>query len=359
AILGAITGTVAASVIAIGLIALPVMTKYGYNIRHATGVIAASGTITQLIPPSLVLVILADQLQKPVGDMYLGAFGASFVQVLLFCAWVAIVSVLRPSHVPALPSEARTLRGWPLALLCLRAMVPSLALIFVVLGTIFMGLATPTEAGAMGVVGAFVLAALNRRLSWKLTYQGMQTTMRITAMVVFILLGARTFGLVFQGVGGKEWIEGLLTNLPGGVTGFLLFVNFFVFVIAFFLDFFEIAFIIVPLLAPAASALGIDLIWFGVLLGANMQTSFMHPPFGFALFYLRSIAPASVKTSDIYRGAIPWVVLQVILVGILIAFPKLVTGLIDGPGTVDLDQIQIDIPDSGGSDLSAPPVINP
>jgi tripartite ATP-independent transporter DctM subunit len=359
AILGAITGTVAASVIAIGLIALPVMMKYGYDLRHATGVIAASGTITQLIPPSLVLVVLADQLQKPVGDMYLGAFGASFVQLALFCIWVLITSLTRPAHVPALPPEARTLSGWALARLCLRAMVPSLALIFMVLGTIFLGLATPTEAGAMGVVGAFALAWLNGRLSWNLTWQGMQTTMRITAMVVFILLGARTFSLVFQGVGGKEWIEGLLTSLPGGITGFLLFTNLFVFLIAFFLDFFEIAFIIVPLLAPAAAALGIDLIWFGVLLGANMQTSFMHPPFGFALFYLRGIAPPSVRSADIYWGAIPWLVLQVLLVLILIAFPWVVTGLIPGSDSLDTDRIEIDIPAIGGSDLSKPPEILP
>ncbi|MBC8037915.1 MAG: TRAP transporter large permease subunit, partial [Rhizobiales bacterium] len=311
AVLGAITGTVAASVIAMGLIALPIMMKYGYNIRHATGVIAASGTITQLIPPSLVLVILADQLGKSVGDMYRGAMGASAVQVLLFMAWVLILSFFRPHFIPALPPEARTLRGWELAKRCVRGMVPSLALIFIVLGTIFMGLATATEAGAMGVIGAFVLAGLNRRLTWPLVWQGMQTTMRITAMVVFILIGARVFSVVFQGVGGKEWIEGMLTGLPGGEVGFLIFVNIFVFIIAFFLDFFEIAFIIVPLLAPAAELLGINLIWFGVLLGANMQTSFMHPPFGFALFYLRGIAPPSVKSSDIYWGAIPWVILQV------------------------------------------------
>ena len=318
AVLGAITGTVAASVIAMGLISLPIMMKYGYNIRHATGVIAASGTITQLIPPSLVLVVLADQMGVDVGEMYKGAVGASVVQVLLFMAWVAILSIIRPQDVPALPLEARTLHGWPLVKRCIRGMIPSLALIFIVLGTIFMGLATATEAGAMGVVGAFVLAWINGRLTWALVYQGMQTTMRITAMVVFILLGARVFSLVFQGVGGKEWIEGLLVNLPGGVAGFLIFVNIFVFVIAFFLDFFEIAFIIVPLLVPAAHALGIDLIWLGVLLGANIQTSFMHPPFGFALFYLRGIAPPSVRSSDIYWGAIPWVVLQLIMVAIVI-----------------------------------------
>ncbi len=358
AVLGAITGTVAASVIAMGLIALPIMMKYGYNIRHATGVIAASGTITQLIPPSLVLVILADQLGKSVGDMYRGAMGASAVQVLLFMAWVLILSVLRPHFIPALPPVARTLRGWALANRVIRGMVPSLALIFIVLGTIFMGLATATEAGAMGVIGAFVLAWLNRRLTWPLVWQGMQTTMRITSMVVFILIGARVFSVVFQGVGGKEWIEGLLTGLPGGEVGFLIFVNIFVFIIAFFLDFFEIAFIIVPLLAPAAEALGINLIWFGVLLGANMQTSFMHPPFGFALFYLRGIAPPSVKSSDIYWGAIPWVILQVMLVGILIAFPQLVTAFLEGDVAVD-PNIEIIIPGTGdGNDLTQPPVFD-
>jgi len=357
AVLGAITGTVAASVIAMGLIALPIMMKYGYNIRHATGVIAASGTITQLIPPSLVLVILADQLGKSVGDMYKGAMGASAVQVLLFMAWVLVLSILRPTFVPALPPEARTLRGWDLAKRCIRGMVPSLALIFVVLGTIFMGLATATEAGAMGVIGAFVLAWANRRLTWPLTWQGMQTTMRITAMVVFILLGARVFSVVFQGVGGKEWIEGLLTSLPGGEVGFLIFVNIFIFIIAFFLDFFEIAFIIIPLLAPAAEALGINLIWFGVLIGANMQTSFMHPPFGFALFYLRGIAPPSVRSSDIYWGAIPWVILQVMLVAILIAFPQLVTAFLEGEIAVD-PNIEIIIPGTDGSDLTSPPVID-
>ncbi len=355
AVLGAITGTVAASVIAMGLISLPIMMRYGYNVRHATGVIAASGTITQLIPPSLVLVVLADQLGKPVGEMYKGAMGASAVQVLLFMAWVAILSFVRPDYIPALPPEAQTLRGWPLAKRVIRGMVPSLALIFIVLGTIFMGLATATEAGAMGVIGAFVLAWINGRLTKALVWQGMQTTMRITAFVMFILIGARVFSLVFQGVGGKEWIEGFLVSLPGGEVGFLIFVNIFIFVIAFFLDFFEIAFIIVPLLAPAAEALGINLIWFGVLLGANMQTSFMHPPFGFALFYLRGIAPPSIKSSDIYWGAIPWVILQLMLVAILIAFPEIVTVFLDDELVAD-PNIEIIAPDSGGTDLTAPPV---
>jgi tripartite ATP-independent transporter DctM subunit len=354
AVLGAITGTVAASVIAMGIISLPVMMRYGYSVRHTTGVIAASGTITQLIPPSLVLVVLADQLGKSVGDMYLGAVGPSIIQVALFVLYVMILSVWRPQDVPALPPEARTLRGWALVWRCTRGMVPSIILIFLVLGTIFLGLATPTEAGAMGVVGGFVLAWLNRRLTWDLVYQAMSSTMRITAFVVFILIGARVFSLVFQGVGGKVWIEDLLTTLPGGVVGFLTFVNLFVFVIAFFLDFFEIAFIIIPMLAPAAEKLGIDLIWFGVLIGANVQTSFMHPPFGFALFYIRGIAPPSVKSSDIYIGAIPWVVLQVILVAILIIWPQTVTFLLDKPAVVDQNMIEQQLRNLPGMELPPP-----
>jgi tripartite ATP-independent transporter DctM subunit len=329
ALLGAITGTVAASVIAMGLISLPVMMRYGYNMRIATGVIAASGTITQLIPPSLVLVVLADQLGKSVGDMYAGAIGPSIVQVLLFCAFIFLVSVLRPQYVPALPPEARTRIGWPLVRRVLLGMVPSLALIFLVLGTILIGLATPTEGGAMGAVGAIGLAALHRRLTWKLLWEGMDSTMRITAMVIFILIGSTVFGLVFRGVDGDLWIENMLLSLPGGQVGFLLAVNLFVFFLAFFLDYFEIAFIVIPLLAPVAAKLGIDLIWFGVLLGANLQTSFMHPPFGFALFYLRGIAPGEVKSSDIYWGALPWVGLQLILVAIIIFCPGLVTSFVD------------------------------
>jgi tripartite ATP-independent transporter DctM subunit len=343
AILGAITGTVAASVIAMGVISIPAMMRNGYSIRHTMGVIAASGTITQLIPPSLVLVVLADQLGKSVGDMYAGAIGPSIIQVVLFVIWVAIVSVVWPKDVPALPIESRTLKGWALWAKCLRGIIPSLALIFLVLGTIFLGLATPTEAGAMGAVGALALAAFNRTLTVPLVYQGMATTMRITAMVVYILIGARTFSLIFQGVGGKVWIEQMLTSLPGGQVGFLVFVNLFVFVIAFFLDFFEIAFIIIPLLAPAADKLGIDLIWFGVLICANIQTSFMHPPFGFALFYLRGIAPPSVKTTDIYWGAIPWVFLQLILVAILIFWPGSVTYWIEKTTGTDPSKVNIEI----------------
>jgi tripartite ATP-independent transporter DctM subunit len=343
AVLGAITGTVAASVIAMGVISMTPMLKYGYSVRHTMGVIAASGTITQLIPPSLVLVVLADQLGRSVGDMYAGAMGPSILQVLLFCGWVLIVSIFWPESVPALPKEARTLQGWQLWKRCMRGMIPSLGLIFLVLGTIFMGLATPTEAGAMGVVGAIALAWFYGSLTWPLLYEGMASTMRITAMVVYILIGARVFSLVFQGVGGKVWIEDLLTSLPGGTIGFLIFVNAFIFVIAFFLDFFEIAFIIIPMLAPAAEKLGIDLIWFGVLICANIQTSFMHPPFGFALFYLRGIAPRSIKTSDIYWGAIPWIGTMVILVAIVIFWPTSVTYWIDRSTKIDPSKVKIEI----------------
>ncbi len=344
AILGAITGTVAASVIAMGMISLPVMMRYGYDIRLATGVIAASGTITQLIPPSLVLIVLADQLGRSVGDMYLGAVIPSVLQVGIFILYIVALSIVRPKSMPPLPPEARGDGGWKLVARVLWGMIPSIVLIFLVLGTIFMGLATPTESGAMGAVGAIILAAMHGRLSWKLTYEAMATTMQITAMVVFILIGSTIFSLVFQGMDGARWIEHLLSHLPGGATGFLIFVNIFVFFLAFFLDFFEIAFIIIPLLAPVAAKLDIDLVWFGVLLCVNMQTSFMHPPFGFALFYLRGIAPKSVKTSDIYWGAIPWVAMQLILVVIVIFWPQSVTYLLDKPPVDDGKAIELVAP---------------
>jgi len=344
AILGAITGTVAASVIAMGVISLPIMMRYGYNNRLSTGVIAASGTITQVIPPSLVLVVLADQLGKSVGDMYAGAIGPSIAQVLIFMLFIFVLSLVKPHLMPPLPPEARTQRGWPLIRRVLWGMVPSVVLIFLVLGTIFLGLATPTEAGAMGAVGAIVLAALNKRLSWTLVRQAMESTMRITAMVIFILIGSTVFSLVFQGVDGGIWIEHMLTSMTGGdPTTFLIVVNIFVFFLAFFLDFFEIAFIIIPLLAPVAAKLGIDLVWFGVLLCVNMQTSFMHPPFGFALFYLRGIAPKEVKSSDIYLGAIPWVIMQLVLVAILIFYPGMVTNFLDKPVKIETENIQMDI----------------
>ncbi|GGC91244.1 TRAP transporter large permease [Chelatococcus reniformis] len=358
AVLGAITGTVAASVIAMGVISLPVMMRYGYDMRLATGVIAASGTITQLIPPSLVLVVLADQLGRSVGDMYLGAIGPSILQVAIFVLFIIALSIARPSSMPPLPPEARGEMGWQLIARVLWGMIPSIVLIFLVLGTIFMGLATPTEAGAMGAVGALVLAALHRRLTWKLCYEGMESTMRLTAMVVFILIGSTCFSLVFQGMDGSRWIEHLLTGLPGGQIGFLVFVNIFVFLLAFFLDFFEIAFIIIPLLVPVAAKLDIDLIWFGVLLCVNMQTSFMHPPFGFALFYLRGIAPKSVKSSDIYWGALPWVGMQLILVAIVIFWPQSVTYWLTPQKKVDDKAVEQQFQNLQGGGLDAPPAFD-
>jgi tripartite ATP-independent transporter DctM subunit len=358
-ILGAITGTVAGQVIAMAMIALPVMMRYGYSMRYATGVLAASGTITQLVPPSLVLVVMADQLGRSVGDMYKGAWGPSILQVLIFLIYTFFVSRLRPADVPGVPLEARTLRGWALWKKCLRGMIPSAVLIFTVLGSmgglpgINTAIATPTEAGAMGAVGAFVLAAMHKRLTWPLVREAMGGTMRITAMVVFILIGSRVFSLVFQGVDGAKWIEHLLSNLPGGQIGFLLVVNAFIFFLAFFLDFFEIAFIILPLLGPVAEKLGIDLVWFGVLLCVNMQTSFMHPPFGFALFYLRGISdslfkngalPRKVESRDIYMGSIPWVLLQLVLVVTVIFVPETVTMFLDKEQKVDVDKVRIEVP---------------
>jgi tripartite ATP-independent transporter DctM subunit len=356
AILGAITGTVAASVIAMGMISLPIMMRYGYDMRIATGVIAASGTITQLIPPSLVLIVLGDQLGQSVGDMYAGAIGPSLLQVALFMAFIAIVSIVAPQKVPPLPPEALQPRNWQLWWRVLRGMVPSVVLIFMVLGTIFMGLATPTEAGAMGVVGAIVLALINRRFSFTLLRQAMSNTMRITAMVIYILIGATVFSLVFQGVDGGIWIEHLLSYLPGGATGFLIFVNIFIFFLAFFLDFFEIAFIVIPLLVPVAKNLGIDMVWFGVLICINLQTAFMHPPFGFALFYLRGIAPKSVLTRDIYLGAIPWLGLQLLLVAIVIFWPESVTYFLDRGPKVDPATVTIDLPPPVIHDPAAVPI---
>ncbi len=362
-ILGAITGTVAGQVIAMAMISLPVMMRWKYNMRYATGVLAASGTITQLVPPSLVLIVLADQLGKSVGDMYKGAWGPSILQVLLFAAYTFLLTRFRPDALPGIPKESRELNGWPLYRKCLKGIVPSAVLIFTVLGS--MGglpgmkhaIATPTEAGAMGAMGAFLLAWLSKRLTWKLTRQAMVGTMRLTAMVVYILIGSRVFSLVFQGVDGGIWIEHMLAGLPGGQIGFLIAVNIFVFFLAFFLDFFEIAFIIIPFLAPVAAKLGIDLVWFGVMLCVNMQTSFMHPPFGFALFYLRGIAdtlykngslPHKVESRDIYLGSIPFIVLQLILVAVVIFVPQSVTIFLDKEKVLDIKKAGDDIQNMGG-----------
>lgn len=420
ALLAATTGVVAASVISMGLISLPIMLRYGYDRRVATGVIAASGTLAQIIPPSLVLIVMADQLGRSVGDMYEGAFIPGLVLSSIYAGYVFAVATLFPKAAPGLPLDAiiykesngkrgvmslfvvvvlsgvssylymRTTevragadfvvltmslgvaisfaiavinRLMRLRLLSAIAeqvifvMVPPLALIFLVLGTIFIGVATPTEGGAMGATGALVLGLLKRRLNWDLVRQAAQSTAKLSAFVVFILVGARVFSLTFYGVDGHRWVEEMLVSLPGGQAGFLVFVNVFVFVLAFFLDFFEIAFIVIPLLGPAAERLDIDLIWFGVILGVNMQTSFMHPPFGFALFYLRSVAPREpyidrvtgkhmepITTGQIYWGAVPFVVIQVIMVGLVIAFPGMVLHYKGTASKIDPSKIKIEIP---------------
>jgi len=473
ALLAATTGVVAASVISMGLISLPIMLRYGYDRRVASGVIAASGTLAQIIPPSLVLIVMADQLGKSVGDMYEGAFIPGIVLALLYAVYIMIVSVVAPKAAPGLPAEAIGFREkngsrgvWQLGVLVVYSgfvgydlmkdtdirngadfvvltmsvgvvvsflcsvfnrvlgaryvyvtamllaafagdwyylnthdhpnwallvaafgagtiyalaaglielatgfrivstmteqvtfvMVPPLALIFLVLGTIFIGVATPTEGGAMGAGGALILAIMKGRLKWDLVRQATESTAKLSAFVVFILVGARVFSLTFYGVDGHRWVEEMLVSLPGGQIGFLVFVNVFVFFLAFFLDFFEIAFIVIPLIGPAAEKIGIDLIWFGVMLGVNMQTSFMHPPFGFALFYLRSVAPREsyidrvsgkrtegVTTGQIYWGSVPFVLIQCIMVALVIAFPAMVMHYKKGASTIDPNKVKIEI----------------
>jgi TRAP-type mannitol/chloroaromatic compound transport system permease large subunit len=424
ALLAATTGVVAASVISMSLISLPIMMRYGYDRRFATGIIAASGTLAQIIPPSLVLIIMADQLGRSVGDMYAGAFIPGIALAGLYALYAIGVAIAKPAWAPALPPEARKLRepngssGMPsfvvimvLAVLAAIAwdrlyyvprftdaalderlvtaagagaafalaaailnrifklgllsrmaeqvvfvLIPPLALIFLVLGTIFLGWATPTEGGAMGASGALIMAIARRRLSFPLMRQAMDTTAKLSTFVVFILIGARVFSLTFYGVNGHVWVEHLLTSLPGGQLGFLIVVNLIIFFLAFFLDFFELSFIVIPLIGPVADKLGIDLIWFGVLLGVNMQTSFMHPPFGFALFYLRSVAPAhdyvdkltgkrtpGVTTGQIYWGAIPFVLIQVVMVGLLIAFPQMSLVYKSGQPVFDVNKVKIEL----------------
>ena len=439
ALLAATTGVVAASVISMGLISLPIMLRYGYDRRLASGVIAASGTLAQIIPPSLVLIVMADQLGRSVGDMYTGAFIPGLILAALYAGYVFLVTLIKPEAAPGLPLEAQTLadadgkaRRTSLLVVAILAgligyfvirqtgtsagpdfvvltmtvgvgiafviavlnrlsglnllsrmaeqtifvMVPPLGLIFLVLGTIFIGLATPTEGGAMGAAGAIILAIMKRRLSFDLLRQATESTAKLSAFVLFILIGARVFSLTFYGVNGHKWVEELLVNLPGGQVGFLIFVNALIFVLAFFLDFFELAFIAVPLIGPAADHLGIDLIWFGVILGVNMQTSFMHPPFGFALFFLRSVAPKSkyidkltkrsmepVTTEQIYWGAVPFVIIQLIMVALVITFPQMVMHYKNGAVVIDEKKAmeQFQLAPTGGDmpaiDILAPPKI--
>ena len=366
ALLAATTGVVAASVLAMGLISLPVMMRYGYSHRLSTGVIAASGTLAQIIPPSLVLIVLADQMGASVGDFYEGALIPGLALAGAYAVWVFIMSIVKPESAPGVPHSARTHYGWALVGRVFTSMVPPLVLIFLVLGTIFLGVATPTEGGALGATGAIIMALAKRKLSLSLLKQAVESTALMTSFVMFILVGSTVFSLVFRGVDGDLWVERLLSGLPGGALGFLIVVNVMVFFLAFFLDYFEIAFIMVPLLTPVAQKLGIDIVWFGVLLAVNMQTSFLHPPFGFALFYLRSVAPPAVKTWDIYWGAVPFVCIQVLMIAAVTAFPGLVTGniskaagAIGGSGADELRR-QLESPaapkaDAKGKEATPPP----
>lgn len=327
ALLAASTGVVAATVVAMGLISLPIMLRYGYSKELAAGVIVASGTLGQIIPPSVVLVVLGDQLGISVGDLFIGSLIPGLLMAGAFAVHVLIVSYLKPEVAPALPIEVRKIGGKDLVQRVLAVMIPPLLLILLVLGSIFFGIATPTEAGAVGSLGAIALAALSGQLSWSALKQVCDATLKITTMVVFILIGSTAFSLVFRGLNGDRLMFDLLANLPGGQTGFLLVNMLVIFILGFFIDFFEIAFIVIPIFAPVAEALGLDLVWYGVILGANLQTSFLTPPFGFALFYLRGVAPPEVSTEDIYRGAIPFILLQLLILALIIAFPSIVSFL--------------------------------
>lgn len=415
ALLAATTGVVAASVISMGLIAMPIMLRYGYNRTIATGTITASGTLAQALPPSLVLIVLADQLGRSVGDMYAGALIPGLSLVGLYLVFIVVVALVKPAWVPALPPEARiysepngssghisllillgvcavasvlwsqvhgailnpmleretapgdevfilsTAVGAFLALglallnrlfklgLLSRltervtfVLIPPLVLIFLVLGTIFLGVATPTEGGAMGAIGALIMAGARRTLSFKLLQQALDNSTKLAIFVMFILIGSTVFAFTFNAADGHIWVEHLFDKLPGGQLGFLLVVNVIVFILGMFIDFFEIAFIVVPLLVPVATKLEIDLIWFGIILAMNLQTSFLTPPFGFALFYLRSVAARNdytdhvtkkripaVTTAQIYKGSIAFIVLQLIMVAVIVFNPGIVTGNMD------------------------------
>jgi tripartite ATP-independent transporter DctM subunit len=325
ALLAAATGVVGASVVAMGVISLPIMRKYGYSDGLSTGIIAASGTLGQIIPPSVVLIVLADQMGVSVGDLFVGALVPGVALAGLYGLYVGVIAIISPEKAPALPDHIRTIVGLQLLRRVILVMMPPLLLILLVLGSIFMGIATPTEAGALGALGAIVLALVNRRLSLRALRETMDETMRLTSMVMFLLIGSTAFTLVFRGLNGDLWIEDLLTNLPGGVIGLLVVANLAIFILGFFIDFFEIAFILIPLLVPAALALDVNLVWFGVMVGMNLQMSFLTPPFGFALFYLRGVTPPDISTTTIYRGVVPFIAIQAIGLLLIILFPELVT----------------------------------
>ena len=361
ALLAATTGVVAASVISMGLISLPVMMRYRYHYPTAAGLLTGAGSLAQIIPPSLVLIVLADVLAVSVKDAYTGALFPALMVVGFLLLYMFILSIVKPSMVPPLPAEARTLRGSKLYISVLTAMLPPIILIFLVLGTIFIGWATPTEGGAMGAVGALLLAALRKKLTKDILKGALDSTTKLSTFVMFILVGSSIFALSFRAINGDLWIEHLFSFIPGGETGFVLFVSLLVFVLGFFIDFFEIAFILMPLIGPVAENMGIDMIWFLVLVGLNMSMSFLTPPFGFALFYLRSVAPKSdykdevtgelihgMKTQQIYKGAIPFILIMLLSLTLIFIFPEIVTYNLDAPLDVDLNTIDISIDGGDG-----------
>jgi tripartite ATP-independent transporter DctM subunit len=323
-LLAAATGVVGATVVAMGLISLPVMLRYGYSKELAAGVICASGTLGQIIPPSVVLVVLGDQLGVSVGDLYLGAFFPGLMLSGFYIIYVVAISILKPEMAPALPKEVRNIPLKTLIKRVIFVMFPPLFLILLVLGSIFAGIATPTEAGALGAVGAMILAALNKRLTMENLKDTMNDTAKLTVMVVFLLIGSTVFSLVFRGVYGDVWIDNLLLNIPGGKWGLIFIANLVIFILGFFIDFFEIVFIVIPMIAPTAAKLGIDMVWFGVMIGMNLQTSFLTPPFGFSLFYLKGVSPPELKTTHVYRGVIPFIIIQLIALTVMIVYPEIV-----------------------------------
>ena len=327
-ILAATTGVVAATVIMMGILSLPIMLRYGYDPKVATGVITASGTLAQMIPPSLVLVVLSDQIGVPVGDLFFGALIPGLMLSGIYILYIVFLAIFRPHLVPALPLEARAFKGRILALKVIKAIVPPIVLIGIILGSIFTGFASPTEAGAVGAVGACLLAAFKGRLNLKMLSESAHTTARITTLVVMILFCSSFFAAIFDELGGKQYITNLLINLPGGQLAFIIVANIVIFLLGVFLEFIEISFIAMPLLVPAATALGIDMVWFGVVMAINLQTAFISPPVGFSLFYLQSVAPKEVKTSDIHNGAWVFMLLQIIVLILVIAFPQTVNWLV-------------------------------
>lgn len=323
ALLAASTGVVGASVVAMGLISLPVMMKYQYSKSLACGTICASGTLGQIIPPSIILIILGDVLGIPVGDLFHAALIPGFALIGCYILFIVVITWLKPEMAPAIPydeslgSRAQQVRD------ALKAIVPPLALVLIVLGSIFSGIATPTESSALGGAGAVFLAIIYRQFSWKMVYDSALETVKVTAMVFAILMGATAFSMAFSYTGGDAVVEEVLLNLPGEKWGFIILSMVAILILGFFIDFVEIAFIIVPILAPVAEALGINMVWFAILIAMNLQTSFLTPPFGFSLFYLKGVAPSSVRTIDIYRGVVPFILIQILVLISILVFPEL------------------------------------